>query len=120
MAFSSFAPIRRFNISSRPTFVSKDHLRFVVLLLGVLVLCFDKTTTNLNGIQFVRADPPIQYFLTAYLCIKGPLEICRASPGRTRVVLRQNHDKSQWHSVRSRRSADSIFPHGLPLYQRTT
>src|SRR5437667_305036 len=35
------------------------HLRIIVLLLGILVLCLDKTTTNLNGIQFVRADPPI-------------------------------------------------------------
>src|SRR5439155_21770343 len=35
------------------------HLGIIVLFLGILVLCLDETTTNLNGIQFVGADTPI-------------------------------------------------------------
>ena len=35
------------------------HLRTIVLFLGILVLCFRETTTNLNGIQFVGTHAPI-------------------------------------------------------------
>jgi len=35
------------------------HLRIIVLFLGILVLCFVETTTNLNGVQLVSADTSI-------------------------------------------------------------
>src|SRR6059058_4334954 len=53
------------------------------------------------------------------LCVLVPLNH-RAFPRRTLFVPRQNPDKSEWHSVRCRRYADLIFPHGLPWYETTT
>src|SRR5439155_18683504 len=35
------------------------HLRITVLFLGILALCLDEATANLNGVQFVGADTPI-------------------------------------------------------------
>src|SRR5262245_3135175 len=49
------------------------HLRTIMLCLSVLVLCLDEPTTNPNNIQFVRANAPIQYLLTACFRIKRPL-----------------------------------------------
>src|SRR4029450_462460 len=49
------------------------HLRIIVLFLGILVLCLVETATNLNRVQLVSADTSIQYFLTTYFGIKGPL-----------------------------------------------
>src|SRR6516162_4996721 len=48
------------------------HLRIIVLFLGILVLCLGETATNRNRIEFVLADAPIQYFLTACFRIEGP------------------------------------------------
>src|SRR6516162_6291822 len=48
------------------------HLRIIVLLLGILVLCLSETTTNPNRIEFVLADTPIQYFPAACFRIKEP------------------------------------------------
>ena len=44
--------------------------------IGIFVLRVDKTTTNLNRIQFVRANAPIQYFLTTCFRIKKPFPFC--------------------------------------------
>src|ERR1044072_2706130 len=49
------------------------HLRVIVLFLCIFVLCLVETTANLNSVQFIGADTSIQYFLTTYFCIKGPL-----------------------------------------------
>src|SRR5262249_9680336 len=49
------------------------YLRTIMLFLSILMLCLNETTTNLDNVQFVSADAPIQYFLTARFRIKRPL-----------------------------------------------
>src|SRR5215510_8441022 len=63
------------------------HLRIIVLLLNILVLCLIETTTNRNGIEFVLADAPIQYFLTACFGIKEPFPFLLYDRNRKRKVI---------------------------------
>src|SRR6516164_9939076 len=63
------------------------HLRIVVLLLGILVLRLSETTTNRNRIEFVLADAPIQYFLTACFRIKEPFPFLLHDRNRKREII---------------------------------
>src|SRR5438094_5122444 len=68
------------------------YLRIVVLFFSVLVLCFDETTTNLNSVQFVSPDAPIQYFLTPYFRIKVPLPFALHDRNRKRKIIVTHHE----------------------------
>src|SRR6476646_8919728 len=63
----------------------------VVLFLGVLPLCFHEPATNRNSIQFVRADPASQDFITAGLGIKQPLILSLDDRNRHREIVVPHH-----------------------------
>src|SRR6266550_4095350 len=51
------------------------YLRTIVFFHGILMLCLDETTANLDGVQFVRADASIQDLFTAYFRIEEPFPV---------------------------------------------
>src|SRR5262249_11837875 len=63
------------------------HLGTIVFFRGIVMLCLDKTTANLNGVQFVLTDTTIQYFLTSNLGIEKPFPLLLYDRNRKREII---------------------------------
>src|SRR5205823_1559013 len=69
------------------------NLGVVMLFRRVIVLRLDEPMANLDRIQLVSADPPIENFLTTGPCIEGPLRLVfyqRNRKGKVVVADRQS------------------------------
>src|SRR6184192_4370347 len=94
MAFSSFAPIRRFNISSRPTFVSNDHLplRFTIGMGSGKSSLPTRRMARFGSLLSISTEF-FSFALSAnasarVLSATGSSELTRSSPSGPRVCLR--------------------------------
>src|SRR6266542_4083596 len=73
------------------------HLCIIVFFRSVLFLSLDKTTTNLNGVQFVGTDAPVQYLLASYLGIKGPLAFAfHDRNGKRKIIVTHQEYGAVW------------------------
>src|SRR5205823_3159391 len=94
MAFSSFAPIRRFNISSRPTFVSNDHLplRFTIGMGSGKSSLPTRRMARFGSLLSISTEF-FSFALSAnasarVLSATGSSELTRSSPSGPRVCFR--------------------------------